>query len=430
MLNIKFLKNKSKIWILCFILCAYQSIYSIHNFIQFDVRSEIIYNFSQPLEVPDIDFFFSMVTVFNFSAFYHRRPTELVHWCKILFNKPNVTINSVQEFDQHCSNLSLLITQSSTWLPALLTVGDVEELTQDPRELIDEIYSFNDIRKNLFDTKICTKKRFLNGYGLFVRISCRNGSLPFTRENTSGLGGNNFILGIKNRIKFPYTFRFASGNRSIGNQGSQYIFIEPPKNKYYTVITYFTRQVTTSLPWPYKTKCLHYDKDKTITDCLNSHLLNLSDPAISIDSVVPFKHYPKNTRFTNGYLDSSGVFVNLLNKCNKLAENPECREVVYRTSFKIYTDEAPAVASCMMLVDVPTDPDVNFIAHEKWTLTELLVALYSVLAVYFGVNVYDKLKSRLEGLNKCFKKSCNQQQIVPKERVFIIVRPNRHVPSY
>uniref|UniRef100_T1KDM4 Uncharacterized protein n=1 Tax=Tetranychus urticae TaxID=32264 RepID=T1KDM4_TETUR len=266
----------------------------------FDPKLSTIF---QPLEVPAIDFFFPMVTVLNFSTFYHRRPTELVYWCKVLFNKPNVTINSVQEFDQHCSNLSLLVTRSTSWLPALLTVGDVEELTQDPRELIDEIYSFNDIRKNLFDTKICTKKRFLNGYGLFVRISCRNGSLPFTRENTSGLGGNNFIL--ENRIKVPYTFRFASGNRSIGNQGSQYIFIEPPKNKY-TILT------------------------------------------------------------------------------NKIKLTP--------------------------------------IVGKKLTLTELLVAFDSVLAVYFGDNDYDK--SRLEGLNKFFVQSCNQQQIVPKERVFIIVRPN------
>uniref|UniRef100_T1KDM1 Uncharacterized protein n=1 Tax=Tetranychus urticae TaxID=32264 RepID=T1KDM1_TETUR len=429
LLNIKFLKSKSKIWICCFILCACQSIDLINNFIQFDVRTEIIYNFSQPLEVPDVDFFFPMVTVLNFSAFYHRRPTELVHWCKILFNKSNVTINSVQEFDQHCSNLSLLIGQSSTWLPALLTVGDVEELTQDPRELIDEIYTFNSIRKNLFDTKICTKKRFLNGYGLLVRISCRNGSLPFTRENTSGLGGNNFILSIKNRIKRPFGFRLSSSKRIV-NQGSQYISIDPPIDKYYTVTSYFTRQVTTSLPWPYKTKCLHYDKDKTMTDCLNSHLLNQSNQAITIDSVAPFKFYPKKARFTNGLLDSTGAFMSFLNQCSKLIDKSECYEVNYYTSAKIYIDQEYSKSSCMFQVDIPINPDVYFIAQEKLTLTELLVSLYSVLGVYFGVTVYDKLKLRLQDVNKCFTKSDNEQKLGPKKRAFIIVGPNREVPLY
>uniref|UniRef100_T1KDL9 Uncharacterized protein n=1 Tax=Tetranychus urticae TaxID=32264 RepID=T1KDL9_TETUR len=429
-MKFKFLKDRPKIWICCFILCAFQSYDLIKNFIEFDVRSEIIYNFSQPLEVPDIDFFFPIATLLNFSAYYQRRPTELVYLCKILFNKPNVTINSVQEFDQHCSNLSLLVTQSTSWLPAMLTVGDVEELTQDPRELIDEIYSFNDIRKNLFETKVCTKNRFFNGVGVYVRISCRNGSLPLTRENTSGLGGNNFILGIKNRIQKPFLFRFASGERIIATQASRYVFVNPPNNKYYTIISYFSRQVTTSLPWPYKTKCLHYDKDKSLNQCMNKHLLNLSNPTLSLDAVIQFNQHPKNTRFTNGLLDSTGAFMNFLNQCSKLIDKPECYEVIYHTSAKIYIDQESSGSSSTFAVDVPIEPDVNFIAHEKLTLIELLVASYSVLGVYFGVTVYDKLKLRLQDVNKCFTKSDNGQKLGPKKRAFIIVGPNREVPLY
>uniref|UniRef100_T1KDL4 Uncharacterized protein n=1 Tax=Tetranychus urticae TaxID=32264 RepID=T1KDL4_TETUR len=431
-MKFKFLKGRPKIWICCFILCALQSYDLIKNFIEFDVRSEIIYNFSEPIEVPDMDFFFPIVTLLNFSAFYHRRPTELVYWCKTLFNKPNVTINSVQEFDQHCSNLSLLITQSSTWLPALLTVGDVEELTQDPREVIDGITNMEGTPYEMFSRKICTKKRFLCGFGVFVRISCRNGSLPLTSEK-GGLGGNNYILTIQHRIDQTFGFRFASHKRNIKSKASEYLFIEPSKDHFYSVFAYFNRQVTTSLPWPYKTKCINYNKDKTMAECLNSHLLNLSKPTISLDSVIPFKYYPRNTRFTNGFLESSGLFMEFLGQCTKLVEKPECREVAYHTNAKIYVDSAPAAGSSTMstmIVDKPIDPDLHVIAHEKWTFVEFLVSLYSILAIYFGVNVFFKLKQRLTTLNKCFDKSHNDQKNGPKKRAFIIVDPNRTFPLY
>lgn len=386
-----FMNGKSFIWFICCIGCSYQLANLILRYFRFEVRTDTIQQYPEVIEVPEMDFYFPLGTLLNISAVYERYPDKLASICNEIFRSRNASINSLEDFEKYCSDLQEAVFSIDKYLFSVLTVGDIEDLTDDPRPFIGSIYTL-ETKENYLETGICKMNRYLNAGGIFIRVYCRNDSIPLSFKYSHGSGGNNFFLYIEHSIDVPFAFRFANHDDCISHHPQKYEIMKKSIGEHFTIITYFHRQVQMNQPWPSSNPCLEYNRMIVLAKCLNASILN-SPPYSFYDVILPFGVYPRNTQFVDPYSEPTGQFLNFFKNCSQFIVKPSCLEIEYFTTCQVYHDQVLVQSPRMILVDAPNEPDRILKANFKSEADDLSYSCYSVLGIWFGFNIYDKWTS-------------------------------------
>uniref|UniRef100_T1K835 Uncharacterized protein n=1 Tax=Tetranychus urticae TaxID=32264 RepID=T1K835_TETUR len=381
----RFLNGKSLIWFICFSGCSYQLFNLTYRFISWESRTDTIHRYPEVVLIPEIDFYFPLGTLLHMNAVYKRYPDEIASLCMKLFGTKNVTINSVSDFDEHCSALKEAIFSSDVFLSKVLTIGDIEELTEDPRPFIKAIYSL-DTKQNYLETKVCNMSRHLNAGGIFMRITCRNDSKPLSYAFSHGSGGNNFLIYLEHTIDTPFGFRFSNHDDPISHHTAKYEFMKKSTDVHYTIITYFHRQVESVQDL---LGCSNYNRMNVLFECLNSTVQS-SSPFVFYDAIISFGTLPRNTKFIDPYDEPTGQFFNLFKSCTELIVKPRCDDVDYYTTFQVFHDQVLVQSPRQILIDTPNAPDRILVTSLKMTLDSLMYSCYSILGIWFGFSVCDK----------------------------------------
>ncbi|XP_053209093.1 uncharacterized protein LOC128393016 [Panonychus citri] len=409
----------------CFVGCIYQLVTVSYEFFQFKVRTEITFEYPKEIEIPDIDIQIPIVNLLNMSAVYMRYPKEMVKICKDLVDLDlNENINSIHKFSNYCSSLNQLPNLSSGKIMPILTIGDIQQLTIDPRNMIIAIDNFF-LNMDLLKEGFCEVARYHNQVFVHMRISCRQNSNPIVMKIPKSGHGDYHLLRVSLRIPTAFKLRLSKANSSLANYPYNYNMIDPQSKMFKVVVIKFRRLLSYSLPWPYETSCRHYDESVFLLDCINRRSLQIDNQIIHSQSTIPFNEHQSQVKFGDTH-----KLKKCFDECSALIKQPECESTIIYSEADEHAENVLSSkyqGKMFIYLIAPIDMDTISRAFPQNTLIEYLIYVSSTLGLWFGISVYGQLTDHSNQISKAFKKliPCSFGPINPIKDTIIKIEANQ-----
>ncbi|XP_053204774.1 uncharacterized protein LOC128389255 [Panonychus citri] len=151
----------------------------------FKVLTVTTYEYPTQVEVPDVDIRIPISYLINISELYLRYPKEMVHLCQFVEGDENLTVNTAIEFHERCSDIRYARKMTSALSLSFIAVGDVEQLTLDPSQMV----------KKIAQKKLCWFESIISSSSVHDSTTKEAATTTFVP-----LGNNNNIFGFPHRV--------------------------------------------------------------------------------------------------------------------------------------------------------------------------------------------------------------------------------------
>uniref|UniRef100_T1KT37 Uncharacterized protein n=1 Tax=Tetranychus urticae TaxID=32264 RepID=T1KT37_TETUR len=391
--------------LICTIGCFLQ-IYDItRRFLQFKVRSDVSYKYSNVIELPAIDLMIPLATAINFTKIFNLKTEMMISICKSMVktNSENFTLKQIIESCENDFKNGPIM--SSFALCSFITIEDIEKSADDPRDNILAIIwgqSSQDILK-----ESCQLSRYFSGYAIYVRISCLQNSKPFNMSMDTATMSMKIFGALHNTLRSYYGLRFADPSSLPEPDFTSYFIIDHKLGEFPVAAASYTKTITKSLRNPYETECQYYDKVKSMFECLLNSSLKQKNPFLVPTMVYEWGKYPSNLGF-KPTTDLDGNYNDeipdeILKHCTQKFYANECEKVAYRVEGKIYPGKTKNVFG-IILLEPPRTPTMYLKAYPKLQWSEYLIFVGSILGIWFGFSVSDQLIKSIQYIKSRSKK--------------------------
>uniref|UniRef100_T1JZL9 Uncharacterized protein n=1 Tax=Tetranychus urticae TaxID=32264 RepID=T1JZL9_TETUR len=375
-----YFNKKVLILTFCSAGCSIQLFQVLSQFIQFPVRTEIIYDYPSKMIVPDFDIFIRNTNLLNLTEIYLKQPKKITQICKSFVQPSNATIETLEQFNDFCSK-AFKSYEFGLSLGKILTVGDIEATNVEP--LIPKVRVGDIIRSDL-----CSIERHFNSINTFLRVSCKENSKPIEKQLVRNIEADERFC-IMHNIYNKFGVRFAHTNSSINPTIVSYNDIEREKGE--NVLTFLRyREITIeSSEWPYQPNCRHYNKTEIFNECLRKKLFQLYPGTIHMEDVVRAGELAKDSKFEDLRTRLHSPVSQKRKECAELVKRPQCVEKTYQTQGKTFKEKGRGIG--MICLESQVDFNIILKTYPKYTLTEILIYISSILGIWFGVSIYGRL---------------------------------------
>uniref|UniRef100_T1K3X2 Uncharacterized protein n=1 Tax=Tetranychus urticae TaxID=32264 RepID=T1K3X2_TETUR len=362
---------------LCCIGCSIQIYYLTRLYLEYKVRHEVTYDYTDQVALPTIDIVIPMVMAINLTELFTRYPEQLNHFCKVYTKKVNYTIDNFESVCFH--EVKKIATLSSFDLYSFVKVKDINELTIDPRKQIDYIQIGNEN----FTTDQCKLTRYYSGLAIFLRISCTehaalitdriNNVLDYYEGKIATIGhsfGPYFGIRFTNQFDMPvFSLR-------------AYFMIIQKADKLTTAWVRYKKMVSCSLPYPYETNCLNYNKFKAMSDCAVKH--SFRKEFLVDDFVNEWDSQPEHLGF------EALKRGEIKEHCDEMPI--ECEKTTYITDGDISLEKVNHTSG-LIFIEKPVTPIMYFNVHPEMLLSEYLIFVGGIIGTWFAFSIFDSLIS-------------------------------------
>uniref|UniRef100_T1L1K8 Uncharacterized protein n=1 Tax=Tetranychus urticae TaxID=32264 RepID=T1L1K8_TETUR len=384
-------KVSSIIGLFCIIGCVYQ-IYGItKSYLKFKVRHDVAYDYSTSIELPAIDIMVPMFVAINWTKVLAHHP-EMHDYCeklKVKYEQSNFTIDNRNVKCKEYIYLMFLekfpfVTFDD--LPYRVDVKKIKEDTVDIRTCITKLivasYEYKDIG--------CKVTRYYNGLAIFMRIFCLNGTKPSSVDTNTVSLNEGIVAYFYYCLPVQFGIRFSdSADFPSYDQSKYFMITSKPGSFPYSTIN-FAKTVMSSLEYPYETNCRHYNKDKSISQCMDKYTLSQSPPYLDKYSVHEWDEHINHLGFSNPHNEGEKVCqdeLDAFNKCNQQAAATECKKTIYLVEGK-FSDEV--VGSNSIIIIVPSlNLNTYHSVHPVLPWDEYVIYIGRIVGFWFGVSMYD-----------------------------------------
>uniref|UniRef100_T1K3X8 Uncharacterized protein n=1 Tax=Tetranychus urticae TaxID=32264 RepID=T1K3X8_TETUR len=365
------------VYLFCIIGLSIQIYHLTCNYLKFKVRHEVTYDYADQVELPTIDIIIPMVVTINLAELFIRYPEQMTELCKMHMNeRANVTIDNY--FSECANEVKKIASMASQNLASFIKVKDINELTVDPRKQIDYIQ----IANAYVPAEQWKMKRYFNGWAIFLRISC-------TKQATLIANNINIVRSYEEKIAIlghsfgPYFgIRFTSQFDMPVSATSAYFMIIQKADKKLSAWVRYEKMVSSSLPNPYETKCRHYNKLKTLSDCKVKK--SFHERFLMKDIVNEWGSQPEYF----GFVGDPSKIEEIKSHCAE--SSIECEKTTYTTDGEINSEKVKHTSG-QIFIKKPVTPTMYLIVHPESLLSQYLIFVGIIIGTWFGFSVFDRL---------------------------------------
>uniref|UniRef100_T1K3Y3 Uncharacterized protein n=1 Tax=Tetranychus urticae TaxID=32264 RepID=T1K3Y3_TETUR len=387
------------IGLICLIGCLYQ-IYGITKlYLQFKVRHDVAYDYSNYVELPAIDIMIPMAFAYNWTKLLIEDPHDDLYCeqLKIKYGKLN-TIG----YNKTCEQYFMLywLEQDPIALShSLLATTRLINIRMDAFDLRKQVLvtSFG-----LLTNRHCKFTRYYNGLAIFMRILCLNETKPFS-VNTDFVSLNDGVV-----ASLTYSFgtyfgiRFSDGNDLPVYDPSKYFIITRKPNSFPHVTISFVKTVMSSLEYPYETNCRHYNKDKSISKCMDKYTLDQLTPYLyktsvrewyelsdNLGFIGPTKENPRYDDNEFSQYTELAAYIN----CNQQAAATECEKKSYSVEGQIL--EETKGENGRIFIEPSSKVNIHLSVHPILPWSEYVIFIGSILGIWLGISIHYNIPKTL-----------------------------------